>query len=324
MDYCLLKDSNIEEANEFVKQLEYCSNSKWKIIHCKDFGKKSIIHYIKMIFFPLCVFLKRNTIKKVILSWQQYYGIVFAFYCRLFKVRKKVKLVIMTFIYAEKKGLIGKIKHKFIKYSINSKYVDKLIVTTLKEVDYYKKIFNNNKFVYVSWAINPVKINISKGNYIFSTGRSNRDYDFLIDSVSKSKFDLYIACDSYMKTSTFNNVVIDKNLHGLQMLEKMANSFCVAIKLKDSKIASGQLVLLQAISMGKPILIERNSSLSEYVLGDSGVIMYDNKTEFLNALNLLNCKTFYKECSVKEKKFFYENYSIQNMAKKIFSIINEC
>ena len=57
---------------------------------------------------------------KTVLCWQQFYGIAIAFFCRLFHLKKKYRLVIMTFIYKQKRGLPGKIFYHFVKYAITS------------------------------------------------------------------------------------------------------------------------------------------------------------------------------------------------------------
>ena len=77
----------------------------------------------------------------IILCWQQFYGIALAFLFRLFKVRKRCKLVIMTFIFKPKSGFLGKLFKWFVYYSISSKYVDAIICTSKAEISLYAETF---------------------------------------------------------------------------------------------------------------------------------------------------------------------------------------
>lgn len=74
---------------------------------------------------------------KTVLCWQQFYGIAIAFFQRMFHMKKRYKLVIMTFIYKEKRGLAGKLFYRFVRYAVTSRYVDKIILTTQSEKPMY-------------------------------------------------------------------------------------------------------------------------------------------------------------------------------------------
>ena len=85
---------------------------------------RRIINYF---LFPLKPFMQRKRLG-VLIAWQQFYGIVFAWLCKLFCVKKTVKLVIMTFIYRPKAGVMGKFYEWWVKKAVCSHYVDKVVV----------------------------------------------------------------------------------------------------------------------------------------------------------------------------------------------------
>lgn len=58
----------------------------------------NVIRYLRYFTFPWKVFLHRKKYD-CILGWQQFYAINFAFYCRLFQVRKTNKVVALNFTY---------------------------------------------------------------------------------------------------------------------------------------------------------------------------------------------------------------------------------
>lgn len=62
-------------------------------------------------------------------------------FLQIISYEKKYQLVIMTFIYKQKKGLAGRLFYHFVKYAITSPYVDKIILTTQSERKKYQEIF---------------------------------------------------------------------------------------------------------------------------------------------------------------------------------------
>ena len=103
----LIIDSDYEEASGFIKGLEEVTCQCWKVHeNNKIYGIK---RYIKFFTVALgTVFSSSHYEGKMVLCWQQFYGIAIAFFSRLFHVKKRYKLIIMTFIYKPKKGIIGK------------------------------------------------------------------------------------------------------------------------------------------------------------------------------------------------------------------------
>ena len=326
-DYCLLKDSNVEECEEFLNVLQKGTDSEWLVMHSKDNGKKGIIHYLRFIFFPLKVFIKRKKIKKLILSWQQYYGLIYAFYCKLFHVKKANSLIIMMFIYNPKNGLIGKIKFKFIKKIIRSKYIDKLVVTTSYEKKQYEELFESDKFCYINWGIKDeyrrnVEYNNFNSNYIVSIGRSNRDYNFLYDyAVNNKNLWFKIITDSYSKK--LENFEVINNCYGVSMLKILSNAFCIIIPLEKCDVASGQLVLLQSMAIGVPVVISNFNVVRDYVDGENGLLFNKNLSDLDGCLKKLKNKDFYKKIVDNAYDRFINDFTIERMAKKYYDLISE-
>ena len=138
----LIIDSDYDEARDFVKGLRETTHEKWKVAlheNNKIYGMK---RYIKFFTLALKTVMSAQQYEgKTVLCWQQFYGIAIAFFCRLFHMKKKYQLVIMTFIYKQKKGLAGRLFYHFVKYAITSPYVDKIILTTQSERKKYQEIF---------------------------------------------------------------------------------------------------------------------------------------------------------------------------------------
>lgn len=328
----VLVDFIPDDSWKFVQEIKKVTNTEWIIKTCDNHEVKrgivGFLRYYKYFLFPLKVFFERNQYN-CICAWQQFYGIILAFYFRIFHTKKRNKLVIMTFIYKKKKGLIGKIYYRFIKYSIDNIYVDHIICFSRKEISYYKDIFNmdDSKFVYCTLGEEDKNAKKEyrtfeevKDNYILSVGRSNRDYDTLIWNFKNTKHKLSIICDLLDNDKT-DNIEIFNDIHGKEYYTAIKNAFCVVICLKDSMISSGQLVLIHSYMFGKPVIIAPDGALSEYI--DSGVTaLVVDKNEILNAVERLKSdKSLYDRLSVNGRKKYDKIFTIEELARQIAEIV---
>lgn len=331
-DNVLIIDSDYEEASGFVKGLEESTNEKWKVAlyeNNKIYGLKRYIKFFTVALKNVLSFNKYDG--KIVLCWQQFYGIAIAFLSRLFHVKKKYRLVIMTFIYKPKNGIAGKIFFKFVKYAITSKYVDKIILTTQSEAKLYKDIFgvDENIFDFAQCGAieyNPVQFeddSLKKQNYLFSTGRSNRDYDFLINALEDTEYRLVIACDT-LNVKCKENIEIHKDIFGEDMLRYMRNARAVVIALDDDRVAAGQLVLLHAMNMGVPVIITRSHGVTDdYVVNEyNGLVIEKDKNSLLDALHkIFYDNDLYSELCKNGKKEFINKYTYHAAGKKVGEIL---
>ena len=138
--------------------------------------------------FPFIVFLKRNHYNFIVAN-QQFYGLLLAFYCRLFHVRKSFKMVVIAYIYKPKNGWIGWIYQKFMQYIATSDYIDKYVVRSSRELETYPQLLgiDPSRLVFIPLGLGgnfdaPIDEAMQQRKYVLSVGRSNRNYPFLIDS----------------------------------------------------------------------------------------------------------------------------------------------
>lgn len=288
----------------------------------------SVLRYLIYFLYPLYFLLFRSRRYDKIVGYQQFFGINFAFWCRLLHLRKRHYLAISTFIYKSRGGYLGRFYYRYVKWSIDNKYVDKIICFSSTEPQYYAETFNMplTKFAYIPLGMARIDgVNTVKGDYVFSTGRSNRDYDFLIEALSKTDIKVKIACGGYKYNgkSDIKNVEILQNCYGKNMLEELAHSFCVVIPLKDSHISSGQLVILQAIQLGKPVIVTENDTAKDYVEnGKTGYIIKKDKEDLLATIKRLRDNdNLYSDISNKAASVFEERYSLDKDAQNIWNLI---
>lgn len=327
----ILTDNSVEKMQDLKKGLENITKEEWKIcVKSSNKEKSSFLRYIKYFMFSFFIFIKRKQTKNIV-SWQQFYGLIYAFYCRIFKVKKTAKLYVCTFIYKDKK-IFKNLYYRFIKYIISSIYIDKIICFSDSECEYYAKKFNvdKNKFVYLYLGIEEININKyllnSDNNYVLTAGKSNRDYDFLIDSIKNTKFDLKIVCNTLKGIENkYNNIKLYDNTFGDDYYSLLANCYCVVIPLKDENISSGQLVILQAMQFKKPVIITKTNTISTYIENNkTGIVIDKNKENLLSSLELIySDKNYYDKIVNNAYIEFEQNYSLYALGENIAKIMVE-
>ena len=330
----LIIDSDYEEADGFIKGVREVTGEEWQVAlheNNKIYGWR---RYVRFFTVALQTVLSGKKYEgKTVLCWQQFYGIAIAFFQRMFHMKKRYKLVIMTFIYKEKRGLAGKLFYRFVRYAVTSRYVDKIILTTQSEKPMYQEIFGveDDLFAFAicgAIAYEPEIYDdeqLREKNYIFSTGRSNRDYGFLIDCIQNTSYQLVIACDT-LKTRSGDNIQILDNVFGDDMLRYMRNARAVVITLADDTIASGQLVLLHAMNMGVPVIITRSHGVTDDYVTDhyNGLVIDKTKESLLKALDIIfDDDKLHDRLSANGQKEFEKNYTYYAMGKTIGGILKD-
>ena len=322
----VLVDFDMDEKWSFLKTLESVTHDRWKVKgHATNYPNGNFSNFLRLFwyfFFPLAILIRRKQYAKVI-GWQQFYGLNFAFWSRLFGLKKVNDLTVMTFIYKKKGGLKGKLYHKYMSYIVTSKYIDRFICFAKEECHYYSDIFgiDESKFIYVPLG-HPMAtdIQIADDGYIFSTGRSNRDYDFLVNSLINTNFKLIIACDTYHASHGIaENINVLNDCHGNDMLNLMAKCHCVVVPLKNLKVSSGQLVVLQAMSLGKPVICTDADGIRDYVINGSTGFLIDNvEKQLLAVLDDLYVDTKkYTELSNNAKECYLSHFTENAMYERI-------
>lgn len=104
-------------------------------------------------------------------------------------------------------------------------------------------------------------------SYIVAAGRSGRDYALLANAVRGLPIDLKIICDSTHAIKDIDlppNATVVRNCYGLQYYRTIANAEFVVIPLADLDLSSGQMVLIDAMALGKASIVTRTETTIEY------------------------------------------------------------
>lgn len=337
----ILHDMPFDEKWDFRLGLEEVTGEKWSIRNCVTNAGRSklyeVYRYTMYFYFPFKVFLKRKKYDKIV-SWQAFYGILFAFYCRLFGVKKQNYVLIKNFTYKPKGGgdnsIFGRFYYRWMRYIVKSPYIDKFVCTSQTFCDYCSEQFDEpiDRFVYIPFGVEDFTKDftkedlLSKEDYILSLGRSNRDWQWLIDSLKETKYKVKIICDKLHVDNPPTNINIINNVSGKEAHKYIARCKMMIIPIKDGKIGSGETVLLKAMSFGVPLIINRPSCLADDYIEDeeTGLVVNKNKEELRAAVKRLYEDTvLYEKLSKQERDTYLEKHSIFSYGKYIGKVVND-
>lgn len=327
----VLADAREEQDWEFVRELRDVTQKPWIVRSWNDLDRKAGFfstgrRFAGYFLHMFAVFLQRKRYVSIV-AWQQFYGLVFAFYCRLFHVKKCNKLIVMAFIYNKRQGMVGRLYHAFISGVVRSGYVDKFVVYSSCEAAYYAELFQvpQNKFQYLPLGIKkevmvPKECLKVKSPFLLAAGRSNRDYGFLFRCVEKLPYNIVVLADCIgSKTVIPNNVTVFNDVFGMEYLQMLQASAGVLIPLKDTEVSCGQLVMLQAMQYGKPIVVTDSVAVRDYVKDCVNAIVCMKEEEaFRKAVVKLMEDPDLRERLVKNgREMFRDCFTLHALAKNV-------
>ena len=337
----ILADCDENEVKSFLDGLNDGTPIKFVIRSCVSNGSHrgwtNFVRYMKYFTYPLEVFFHRKHYKNII-GWQQFYAINFAFYCRLFHVKKVNDVIALNFTYKDKNGIIGKVYKAYMNFALHGDYInylhvlsnnyakecaqqlnlplDKFIATPFGVPDYYEK-WNDSS--------------VDEKNYTLSIGRSNRDFDFLVKVWKQptfSDYKLVIISDTYQPKETLpDNILLFDNITGDASFPWIANCNMMILPIDDGRICSGDTVLLSGMLFKKTVVVTAPSTLSEMYInnGVDGICAEKDLESFsASVLQLLKDEDDRKrigENARKKKKKKYSRYIFGHNLQKFVKYV---
>lgn len=114
------------------------------------------------------------------------------------------------------------------------------------------------------------------GEFILAVGQEQRDYETLLNAVSGTDIPLVVVASSpwssfSVKVQNPKNVTILTNIPFIQLRDLYARARLVVVPLFDVDYAAGANGLLEAMSMGKPLILGRSVGIRDYIVdGETG------------------------------------------------------
>lgn len=330
----ILADCEYDEVASLVDAVN--NESKMNFI-CKsviaNWGKTGIFSELKRYFMYFYVTFKIFLGRKnydYILGWQQFYALVFCFWCRLFRVKKVNRVVVINFTYKDKSGFAGNIYKKFMKTCLSGGYIEYIHVPSENyakqcciDFNLPPELFIVTTFgindMYEQWKYAKKPDKVKNTEYALAIGRSNRDYDFLLDVWKEMSSTLVIISDTFKPKQIPNNVILIDDVSGDDQYPWIINSNAVILSLADGRICSGDTVLLTSMSFEKTVIVTKPSTLSEmYIInGQNGLLISKNIREARSLISdVLNTEK-YSQIGKNARQSFLESFSRERLGHVI-------
>ncbi|MCD8303044.1 MAG: glycosyltransferase [Prevotellaceae bacterium] len=336
----ILADCSADGLQDFLSAFkEKPRSNEWVVLSSvANWGRQSKVdnlrRYVKYFSFPLEVFLHREQYEMII-GWQQFYALTFCFFSNIFHVKKKQALIVaLNFTYKEKSGFIGKLYKWFVKRAVSNKYLDYIHVPSHDYAEIFSKEFNypferilvcpfgveDRSSTYSGCSI-PEDFGIAE-HFALAIGRSNRDYDFLIQAWRGIDLPLIVICDTIEinEADIPDNVKVIKTVSGVAQFPFIMNCTMLILPLKDGSIPSGDTVLLTAMSFSKIVIVTQPSTIAEMYIKDgvNGLTINKTERELKEAVyHALQDNTL----GVTARKDYENNYSLKAMGDRIYSLL---
>ncbi len=192
---------------------------------------------------------------------------------------KKISLIGYEIIFNFKDTL----KAKLVKliWTLAVKKIDKLVVMTASERQYLTREFNTtpDKFKTIPfYAENADYVGPARDGYIFSAGRMERDFETLIHAVTGTDFPAIIVADKSQKEKLEkirpDNVTILYNIPREEYTRLLERSKLVVVPLYEGAASRGQVVILESMKYGKPVVSTRVQGTVDYLEdGETGLFV---------------------------------------------------
>lgn len=107
----------------------------------------------------------------------------------------------------------------------------------------------------------------AESNLIVTAGRSGRDYATVAEAIDGLPCKLRIICDWERPTQGLasEQISIVRDCFKGDYLAELARARLIIVPLSQHNVSAGQMVLLQAFALGKPVIITETATTREYV-----------------------------------------------------------
>ncbi len=239
------------------------------------------------------------------------------------------KIIFAGFLFEEKdNACYYKIRKAVTKLAISR--IEKIVVYSNREKEYYKDIYKvKNKFVYVPYGIdymNQKKYTLQElpQKYLFSGGGSNRDYITLVNAYNsmEKKVPLVIATQEWrLKGINTRQVMVLDDVVNETFGDVLRHSELLVLSLKDTEISAGHMVMMQAMSLGVPILVNDIPAIRDYV-DERYVAFYQsgNTQDLQNKISLYWESNESKERAGRAKELYQKQYTSFSFMRRLAKI----
>lgn len=198
---------------------------------------------------------------------------LFALFRSMFRVRSPRQIILELMLDEARDSALWRLKRRIQSFLFSS--VDIVFVSSTAEVANYSQRLGlpDGRVRFLPFHTNIIEPKIlgTRGDYILSAGLTGRDYATLAAAVQGLEHKVTIVSDplSIQGINFPRNVEIMCDIPYPRYLDVLHNSSFVVVPLKKLVKSTGQVVILEAMAIGKPVIVTKTTGTEDYL--DSGV-----------------------------------------------------
>lgn len=166
------------------------------------------------------------------------------------------------------------------------KNVDRFVVFSKDEVEYYRKNFHLDKSK-LKWLSLGIRLPTVTGDnrsglnsYVFAGGLSHRDYAVFVRAANAARVRTLIVCgEKHFKTlkkERGEKIEIYPRVDFETFWKMLTEAKYVVVPLAEKNISCGQLVFLGAMARGKAVVVPRVAATSDYIRDGTTGFFYEH------------------------------------------------
>ena len=275
---------HLQSPDKFIQGIPYWFFKYFPKDTCVDvidFQAQNIFHRIekKIKFYIRQAMLAIKIASKydIVLSHGAQSGLVYALLSRFLKKEHKPLHVIID-IGAMNGGRNNKIETFLIRVALKSHPA--IIYHASVQENFYQTVFKGliRQSRFIPFGVNTAEfypLNLSTEGYVLSFGYAKRDYTTLLNAWQEIKTTtrLYIVGDDTIVSR--DNIISFPKVSVDVLKQYIARCLFVVIPLPVYNYAYGQMSFLQAMAMGKPVIVTRTPSSVDYLQNAQGAFLVD-------------------------------------------------
>ncbi|HVC30293.1 MAG TPA: glycosyltransferase family 4 protein [Steroidobacteraceae bacterium] len=200
---------------------------------------------------------------------------------RLIGRRRGVRLAWIGFAPNPKRpGLRGRLKELITRHALAG--CDLVICNTRPLIGTIAQRYGGirEKLAFVRWGGGtgkPPPENLKDGGYVFCGGRTNRDFDTVLEAVTRLgvRTILVVGETTRFRRDVPDFVTVHRNIPPSRFQSLIEEAGVVVIALERPDISSGQVVLMQAMRCAKPIVVSATAGIDDYVADGVDVLLFE-------------------------------------------------
>jgi glycosyltransferase involved in cell wall biosynthesis len=324
----ILTDIEIKQSPVWCEKTDYLGNLRRDGIFTEMIPSKlkNKIGY----FLDLITIIKYRKKYDVVINASVKTGQLFSLFRRIFRIKKPKHIILELMLDEEKRALCWKIKKMIQRIAFPS--VDLVFVSSKEETVTYSERFKmpKDRFRFLPFHTNVIKPQIMdrSDNYILSAGKTGRDYRTLADAVKGIKQKVIIVSDkpSVQDIKFPPNVEVLFDIPYQKYFGLLYRCSLVVVPLKKLLKSTGQVAILEAMAVGKPVIATETTGTVDYIeSGVNGILVPVGDSDALNGAitQILADQSLYKKLSVNALEVVKQNHTFEIYVNRILEAARE-